>query len=931
MNRNGKYGTIGMAIKPTAEQKKKLRSFINAVGGNVDIDFMDESYNTTHSVSYEGVSPARALSGITTFYDKGIKPKGNESFSLSRDEIVSTAESEGTVSYSLVKDEAKIAELEASPKRIGYRNMVLNEDGTLSAPMASSLSYPSRKKDTEIKMSVSELGKWEQADEHPELVNERGKVTIYQPENGAGTTVNYDPYIHSRQDRVNTQLKGAWRRPNLVYVEVEIPITDLESGYQADKAALPVGAHEWAGGSGIVMLSMYDKPVRIADWNDVADDWMKRFGNEPIHFDIIPPQLLPILAERGANISSPHTGLGVDVYKAYDKFKEEQGVSYSISKDNAEFDAVRDLAVAEKGIVMPNLAEKDVKVVRYEDSDKRIPKGLDDEEIRKWAHENVATEDSEIIDSNGAVYKCPITRQSINEIMHRETIKNSVSTRVHILALPLLPKILSNSIEVEIHPDYNKVKEERKPEYGYNPSLLMHRFYGAVEIEGVVYRTKTIVKEYRDKNTALKPYAYEVTKIELLPYSTTDATNAHSRLLNIDNNSISATKLLQNVEKSYDLGKKVLEESVKNAQSHSLNRTDIDYLDAVNRGDMATAQKMVDEVARRAGYTIKAYHGTPNKVYNPDWKDAVTEIASILFPNMGEINLDAEYGTEEYKTSWNIANEIRWYYRDYRAKLPKALQRRFERGIDVPFTVFDKEKRGSSTGARDAFNGFFFSPNPLFASSFRNTFVRDTLTGALIRTSVGDGVLYDVYIKPENLLDLRNLPAARSKAKQMGDTEGYDVVINKVKDERNKGKVEEEIMVKNLNLIKSADAITYDNKGNIIPLSERFNQEKDDIRYSISRDEMTVATPEMVAEANETLTEEPTLVEQLDEAQTALDRLRSKIDKRNERKEMTRMVEVRRIFIITFNFIKLTFYCLTRVINQKIIRIFTELNGFCPK
>ena len=334
MNRDGKYGTIEMAIKPTAEQKKKLRSFINAVGGNVDIDFMDENYNTTHAVSYEGVSPTRALSGITTFYDKGIKPKGNESYSLSKDEIVSIAESEGTVSYSLVKDEAKIAELEASPKRIGYRNMVLNEDGTLSAPMASSLSYPSRKKDTEVKMAVSELGKWEQADEHPELVNDKGKVTIYQPENGAGTTVNYDPYIHSRQDRVNTQLKGAWRRPNLVYVEVEIPTPDLESGYQADKAALPVGAHEWAGGSGIVMLSMYDKPVRIADWNDVADDWMKRFGNEPIHFDIIPPQLLPILAERGANISSPHTGLGVDVYKAYDKFKEEQGVSYSLDRYN---------------------------------------------------------------------------------------------------------------------------------------------------------------------------------------------------------------------------------------------------------------------------------------------------------------------------------------------------------------------------------------------------------------------------------------------------------------------------------------------------------------------------------------------------------------------------------------------------------------------
>ena len=35
-----------------------------------------------------------------------------------------------------------------------------------------------------------------------------------------------------------------------------------------------------------------------------------------------------------------------------------------------------------------------------------------------------------------------------------------------------------------------------------------------------------------------------------------------------------------------------------------------DYMDAVNRGDTATAQKMVEEAAKRAGFTIKAYHGT---------------------------------------------------------------------------------------------------------------------------------------------------------------------------------------------------------------------------------------------------------------------------------------------------------------------------------
>ena len=84
MNRDGKYGTLEMSVKPTADQKKRLRSFIGAVGGNVDVDFMDENYNTVHSVSYDSVSPARVLSGITNFYDKGIKPKGNVSYSVVR-------------------------------------------------------------------------------------------------------------------------------------------------------------------------------------------------------------------------------------------------------------------------------------------------------------------------------------------------------------------------------------------------------------------------------------------------------------------------------------------------------------------------------------------------------------------------------------------------------------------------------------------------------------------------------------------------------------------------------------------------------------------------------------------------------------------------------------------------------------------------------
>ncbi|MBO4870924.1 MAG: hypothetical protein J5565_02940 [Muribaculaceae bacterium] len=59
---------------------------------------------------------------------------------------------------------------------------------------------------------------------------------------------------------------------------------------------------------------------------------------------------------------------------------------------------------------------------------------------------------------------------------------------------------------------------------------------------------------------------------------------------------------------------------------------------------------------------------------------------------------------------------------------------------------------------------------------------------------------------------------------------GYDSSIERDGDGRIRNAV-----VFDSSQIKSADAVTYDDNGNLIPLSERFNPEKEDIRYSVSR------------------------------------------------------------------------------------------------
>lgn len=116
----------------------------------------------------------------------------------------------------------------------------------------------------------------------------------------------------------------------MVYVETMYPTSELTSGYQAEKAKKSVGLHDWNGGK--LILSRWDKPVRIVPWEEVADDWVKEFGNKPIHFDIVPPALLPILAERGANIVAPHRGMGEECVEAYEEWKEMSDAVSSIEK-----------------------------------------------------------------------------------------------------------------------------------------------------------------------------------------------------------------------------------------------------------------------------------------------------------------------------------------------------------------------------------------------------------------------------------------------------------------------------------------------------------------------------------------------------------------------------------------------------------------------
>ena len=144
-----------------------------------------------------------------------------------------------------------------------------------------------------------------------------------------------------------------------------------------------------------------------------------------------------------------------------------------------------------------------------------------------------------------------------------------------------------------MHPDYLKNEKGERDTSGYNPNVLIHRLYGAVNIDGKDYRVKTTVKENLESNTN-KAYSYDVAEIELLDGQTGTPEANHRK----SNNSITTANLLKNVEKSYDPGKKLLDVSAEldkkdnnsevsdNQPSLSISpEADRDYMAAVERGD----------------------------------------------------------------------------------------------------------------------------------------------------------------------------------------------------------------------------------------------------------------------------------------------------------------------------------------------------------
>lgn len=194
----------------------------------------------------------------------------------------------------------------------------------------------------------------------------------------------------------------------------------------------------------------------------------------------------------------------------------------------------------------------------------------------------------------------------------------------------------------------------------------------------------------------------------------------------------------------------------QNRYNQDVQAKDKAYLEAVARGDMATAQKMVDEAAKAAGYTVgPVYHGT-----------------------------SAQFNEFKASRSGN-----------------------FGPGIYIAFDRKSAEDYGKRLGGSRVISGFAKILNPI----------------------VGDNATLAAE-KLFSQFDGKNDDEVVANAANAG----YDAVVATGTLKTPFGDNPPQASLFSPEQIKSNDPVTYDDAGNVVLLSQRFNPASKDIRYSVA-------------------------------------------------------------------------------------------------
>lgn len=378
-------------------------------------------------------------------------------------------------------------------------------------------------------------------------------------------------------------------------------------------------------------------------------------------------------------------------------------------------------------------------------------------------------------------------------------------------------------------------------------------------------------------------------------------------------------------------------------QDRKAEQIDSVYLAAVENGDTETAQRLVDEAAKAAGYTIKAYHGTPraDRVGNVFRPERATSGPMAYFTDSKEIA--GNYARDKSDTSIAYDSDYDSYYTQFRVKrgnktisvselwntLPYSEKQKIkERARHIKFDedleniIYDKNAKYGNGNVDDyTFNMHRGNALDVLIDSWLESgdlWGNEEMFLDVLKLAGVDGVeyfdpdyrdekVYETYLNISNPYDtstvdndfIRRLEdwwSEQDEGEYYKDSSGADMwdknsmtvedFVNRLRDDlesntshawtsipdaitafikaagyngikdtggKNGGDSHTVWIPFSPEQIKSADAVTYDDNGEVIPLSERFKAENKDIRYqdrdSISSEDELLANASAVKSA----------------------------------------------------------------------------------
>ena len=270
-------------------------------------------------------------------------------------------------------------------------------------------------------------------------------------------------------------------------------------------------------------------------------------------------------------------------------------------------------------------------------------------------------------------------------------------------------------------------------------------------------------------------------------------------------------------------------EKPQNVQ-YSVAQRDEAYMQAVESGNTEEQRRLVKEAAEKAGYTEVWTHGTPAATFTSFDLTKAKGAKAIFLSDPGTA---AQYADTTYRvlSTKNIGKDIE--------NVDDALKeiRRINDNFNQPVKV--------DGGYKIKDIDFKIGRNKTIYNE------QDIIDYANFLRNKKQGGVYALFVKPGNKLtvDAKGAWWNEIKSEYGRKTDdiakwalehGYDSLeIDNVHDGGANDAIASDIMIVfDGNKLKAAEEITYDDAGNVIPLSQRFNEQQKDIRYSVAqRDE----------------------------------------------------------------------------------------------